>query len=52
MQAGQVAGQPVTLVCEIGQLSVVSSLIGNPKLQVLLLSYGADKIKALFLFSW
>lgn len=49
MQAGQVAGQPVTWVCEIGQLSVVSSLIGNPKL---LLSYWADKIKALFLFSW
>lgn len=52
MQVGQVASQPVTWVCEIGQLSVISSLIGDPKLQVLLLSYGAGKIKALFMFSW
>lgn len=52
VQAGQLA-QPVShWVGEIGQLAVTSWLLGDPKLQVLLLSYGANRNEALPLVSW
>lgn len=51
VQAGQLAQPASHWVGEIGQLAVISWLIGDPKLQVLILSYGADRNEALLLVS-
>ena len=52
VQAGQLAQPASPWVGEIGQLAVISWLVGDLKLQVLLLSYGADRNEALLLVSW
>lgn len=52
VQAGQLAQRANPWVGEISQLSVISWLVEDLKLQVLLLSYRADEDKALLPVSW